>query len=245
MAVSTGAALAGGALLGSGLLGGGKQAGTVKTKNSGSFDQNQTVTPFQQSYYTDLLSRAQGAVNNPYQGPTLGAPAANQLADTINGRYLNPASNPALSDYVNDALGLVRSNFAGQVGGPAGQNLGNSGYQEMLARTLSNTALPIYANAYSQERQNQLNAAQLAPSVDSANRLSPFSPLLAYQQLISGNYGGTTSASGTSSGTNQQPYFNNPMAGALGGALAGGQIAGMFGGGASPAALLAGGMIPL
>jgi hypothetical protein len=226
MAVSTGAAIAGGALLGS--LNGSRKAGDI----------TQTSAPWeaQQPYLRDLFGRAQNTLNQGYGGQVLTPMASGQLADTIGGKYLDPAANPALQGYVNDALGLVKSQFAGQVGGPAGQNLGNSGYQEMLARTLANTALPIYANAYGQERQNQLAAAGGAPGFDAAGSTSPFAPLEAYQRLISGNYGGTVT----------QPFFNNPAAGALGGALAGGQIFKMLGGGGlSPAAALASGVAPL
>jgi hypothetical protein len=188
----------------------------------GTIDTNSSSSPWapQQPYLTDLFSRAQGAVNNPYSGPALSPAATGQLQDTINGKYLDPSLNPALQGYVNDALGLAKSQFAGQYGGPAGANLGNSGYQEMLTRTLANTALPIYANAYGQERQNQLQAAQAAPGIDTANRTSPFAPLLAYQQLIGGNYG--------SQGTQQQPFYQNQTATTLGGLAGAAGMAKMF-----------------
>ena len=204
----------GSAILGGGALGllgsrGSKQGNTTSTTVS---------TPWgpQQPYLTDLFYKAQGAANNGYSGPMLSPDATNQLGSTIRGDYLNPSSNPFLSNYVNDALGLVKSNFAGQYGGQAGQNLGNSGYQEMLTRTLANTALPIYANAYNSERQNQLMASQGAPAFDAANVSSPFTPLYAYRDLVGGNYGGTQTA--------QQPYFTNPLASAMGGALTGGML---------------------
>jgi hypothetical protein len=202
-----------------GMLGGSKKSGTQTS--------TQTSAPWevQQPYLKTLFSGAQNTLNNGYQGPMLAPGATNQLQDTISGKYLNPSSNPFLQNYVNDALGLAKSQFAGQYGGQAGGNLGNSGYQEMLMRTLGNVATNAYGNAYGQERQNQLQASQGAPSFDVANMQSPFAPLQAYQGLIGGNYGGTS--------TTQQPIYTNPAAGALGGALAGGQIFGMMGGGGS------------
>jgi membrane protease subunit (stomatin/prohibitin family) len=144
------------------------------------------------------------------------------LGNTIRGDYLNPSSNPFLQQSVNDALGLAKTQFAGQYGGQAGGNLGNSGYQEMLMRTLGNVATNAYSNAYGQERQNQLQATQLAPSMDLANVQAPFARWKEYSSLLQNNAGG---------GTQSQPYFTNPMGGALGGALAGGQLFGMMGGG--------------
>jgi hypothetical protein len=214
MAIGTGAAILGGAALGA--LGGSKKSGSVSS--------TQTSAPWgmQQAYLMDSFQKANAAANNPYRGQMLSSAGTGQLGDTIRGQYLDPSSNPFLGRYVNDALGQVKSQFAGQYGGQAGSNLGNSGYQEMLARTLANTALPIYANAYGQERQNQLQAAGLASEVDRANMTNPFAPLAAYHQIVGGNYGGTA--------TTNQPYFTNPIGGALGGALAGGQLAGLFGG---------------
>jgi hypothetical protein len=90
-------------------------------------------------------------------------------------------------------------------------------------------ATNAYGQAYNTERQNQLQATQLAPSMDYANLQalggvgaqqearaqsqynSPWSNLQAYQALISGQGGGTTQG--------QSPYFTNPLAGALGLAL--------------------------
>jgi hypothetical protein len=216
MAVSSGAAMLGGAALG--MLGGSKKSGTQTAT------QNSAPWAPQQSYLRSLFGGARNVLNNQgYKGPMLAPGATDQLQDTISGQYLNPSSNPFLRQSVNDALGLAKTQFAGQYGGQAGGNLGNSGYQEMLMRTLGNVATNAYGNAYGQERQNQLQASQVAPSFDVANMQSPFAPLQAYQGLVGGNYGGSS--------TTSQPTYTNPAAGALGGALAGGQLFGMMGGG--------------
>ena len=228
-----------------------------------------------QPYLTDLFGQAQSQANrtpfdyaaSPYtaQAQNLTAQKAldpnslvgqsqGLLGNTISGQYLSPDSNPYLKASVQDALGLAGSAFAKQYGGPAGQNLGNSGYQEALARGLGATATNAYSNAYNTERQNQLQATQLAPSMDYANLQalggvgaqqearaqsqynSPFQNLQAYQQLISGQGGGTTQG--------QSPYFTNPLANALGlgiGGLAlynGLGAAGLFGGGAAASGAL-------
>jgi hypothetical protein len=208
MAVSTGTAILGAAGIGA-LAGGSKKSGSTQTNVV------QDTSPWepQQGYLQGLMSNAYDVYSKPqyqYNGPKVAGDATRTLQGTLRGDYLTPDSNPFLGQYVNDALGLVKSNFAGQYGGQAGANLGNSGYQEMLTRTLANTALPIYANAYSQERQNQLNATQMASAMDEANVRAPFAPQRAYQQIVGQNYG--------SSGTQQtqQPYFTNPLATAMG-----------------------------
>jgi hypothetical protein len=167
------------------------------------------------------MLRAQQALNPN----SLTNQAQGQLRSTIAGNYLTPDSNPYLKASVQDALGLAGSSFASQYGGQAGSNLGNSGYQEGLARTLGNVATNAYSSAYGQERQNQLNSLQMAPSLDYANinQLAqagqyPWQQLQNYQQGISGNYGGQST----------QPYFTNPFSTALGAGLAGGTLYSMF-----------------
>lgn len=211
MAVGTGTAILGSAALG--MLGG--------SKKSGSSTSTQSSAPWVgvQPYLGGLYQGSRNAVlRNAGSAFPLFDQGAEQIGSTVRGDYLNPSSNPFLQNYVNDALGQVKSQFAGQYGGQAGGNLGNSGYQEMLTRTLANTALPIYANAYNTERQNQLQASQLAPQL-------AYQPLREYSAALQNAPGGTS--------TTSQPFFTNPVAGALGGALAGGQLAGMMGGGQS------------
>lgn len=184
------------------------------------------------------------------QGSPLISSAQNNLTDTLNGKYLDPSSNPYLSGAVNDALGQARSAFTGMYGGANGNNINNSGFQEGLTRTLANTALPMYANAYQSGRQNQMQAAQLAPNVASQDLLNigalqsagqntdlynqaaanqPWNNLAKYGQAVTGNYGSV----------NQGQMFSNPMAQAMGMGLGGlalynaGTGAGLWGGGAA------------
>lgn len=191
---------------------GGLASGAMARKG-GSTSSVQNSAPWTgvQPYLVGLYKGSRNAVlRNHESAAPLFDVGANQVAATARGDYLNPASNPFLQNYVSDALGQVKSSFAGQYGGAAGGNLGNSGYQEMLTRTLANTALPIYANAYNTERQNQLNAAQLAPDLS-------YQPLREYSAALQNAPGGQS--------TTTTPFFTNPMAGAVGGGLLGMQIA--------------------
>jgi hypothetical protein len=213
MAVSTGTAILGAA--GIGALGG-KKGGTV-TQNSGPWSEAQP-------YFRDLFARANTQSYTPGQAEALAKERAldpnsltrqaqGQLGQTLSGQYLSPDSNPFLRSSVQDALGLAGSAFAKQYGGAAGQNLGNTGYQEALARGLGAAATNAYSDAYGRERQNQLNAMQLAPSIGFAdiNQLSsaeqmPWQRLQGLQSVLSSANGGTT----------QTPYFQNPLATAMG-----------------------------
>lgn len=201
----------------------------------------------QQSPYT--LQAQQAMVQRAQDPNSLIGRSQSQLSSTIAGNYLSPETNPFFKSAVEDALGLAGSAFAKQYGGAAGGNLGNSGYQEGLTRTLGQLATNAYAGEYGRERQNQLNALQLAPAfqnadigqlaqvgaLEEARRQAeldaPFNQLRQYQGLISGQPGGTTSG--------QQPYFSNPLANALGLGLGGVGLynglgaAGLFGGGSA------------
>jgi hypothetical protein len=146
------------------------------------------------------------------------------LGNTISGQYLNPSTNPAFAGAVSDALGQAKSAFAGQYGGNAGSNLSNSGYQEGLARNLGAVATNAYANQYTQERQNQMNAMQMAPAMDFANinqlagvgAAQDNAPWQQYQRLQ-----GILSGAGGGQGTQQTPYYTNPFSTMMGGALGG------------------------
>jgi hypothetical protein len=205
----------------------------------GPYDYVGNQSPLTQQAQSLMAQRAQDP--NSITGKTMGV-----LGDTISGKYLDPNSNPYLKASVQDALGMAGSTFAGQYGGAAGQNLGNSGYQEALARGLGATATNAYANAYGAERQNQLNAMQMAPSLGNldASQLgavgaqqealqqqqfqSPWENLARYQSTLAQAPGGSS--------TTQSPYFTNPLATAMGMGLGGLSLyngmnqAGLFGG---------------
>ncbi|WP_434132197.1 Hint domain-containing protein [Sporomusa sphaeroides] len=92
------------------------------------------------------------------------------LTDTINGKFLDPNSNPYLSQYYDQAASKVRSTLADNndyVNSQFNQRglYNSSARQEALqkqsdnaADTMADMATNIYGGAYTAERQNQMNA---------------------------------------------------------------------------------------
>lgn len=201
--------------LGGGLKGlFGTSQGTVPFTNTTTTSPWAALSP----YLTSGFTNAQNIYNQGAQQGSLFNQAQDLTGRTLAGDYLNPSSNPNLKASVEDALGLARSSFAGQYGGAAGSNLGNSGYQEALGRALGATATNAYSNAYQQERQNQLASIPFAASLPYANLQGYMGALTPGLQF------------GTSETHGEQPYFQNNTATTLG-ALAGGLGAfKMFGG---------------
>lgn len=219
--------------------------------------------PYSGPYVADQSANTKQAIDLQAQRGLNGSPLTSayqqNLTDTLNGKYLDPSSNPYLSGAVNDALGQAKSQFLGLYGGAAGNNVNNTGFQEGLTRNLANTALPIYAGAYQNARQNQIQAAALAPNaiaqdyqninaVGQAGQAqdayqqslvnaqqqafnAPWQNLQNYMGIINGNYGQNSSGS--------NPYFTNPLANAMGLATGGlglynaGTTAGLWGGGSA------------
>jgi len=146
-----------------------------------------------QPYLTDLLQRGQSTTNNPfsfYNGDTVagfspeqemgfnlgtqralsGSPTLNaanrNITSTLNGDYLNPSSNPYLKGTVDQALGDVQTRVNSQFNN---NNFGSSAHQETLARDLGNQANSLYGQNYTNERNNQLNAAGQAGGLAGAD----------------------------------------------------------------------------
>jgi hypothetical protein len=247
MAVSTGTAILGAAGIGAlGGMFGGKGGNTTTVQNSEPwsglkpyltgtlYPKAQTalntqptigsVSPLTQQYQSLMANRATS-------GSPLDAAAQQNNLATLQGNYLSPDSNPYLRDSVEDALGMARSSINSQFGG---DNFGNSAHQEWLGRGLGSVATNAYMQNYQQERQRQLGAQALAPTLanqdytnlnalgqvgqqqdarSQAEADAPWTALQRFQQLISGQGGGTSST--------QTPYFTNPMANALGFGLGG------------------------
>jgi hypothetical protein len=155
------------------------------SSGGGSQKSTTTSTPWSgvQPYLTDLLKTGQDITKRPYEfyngdtvagfapeqemgfnlgtqramagSPTLDA-ANRNITSTLNGDYLNPASNPYLQANVgqamNDVTGRVNSQFNNN-------NFGGSAHQETLTRNLGDVANNMYGENYARERGNQLNAA--------------------------------------------------------------------------------------
>ncbi len=216
---------------------------------------NQSQQPALAGQSWNTVASQNMTANRALSGNPLNPAAQNGLLSTINGSYLSPDSNPYLKSSVNDALGLAKSQINGQF---TGDNYGNSAHQEWLARGLGTAATNAYANNYQNERNRQMAAIGQAPlqaasdytdlgqlgqvgaAQDTRNQAvtdSPWAQLQKYQQLVSGQGGGSSQSS--------NPYFTNPAANALGlGAGALGiygmaQGAGLLGGATSLAAPMA------
>jgi len=177
--------------------GGGGTTTTTSTQNQ---NQNVNMGPWQpqQDYLKNLFSGASNLWANygiqPYTGQTVapltGAqnqglnnivqtasngspllPASNELAlDTINGKFLNPQTNPYLNDTFNAASDAVTRAYqtatapqtssameaAGRYGsGAYGQMVSQN--ERNLGTTLGNLGTNIFGTNYQNERQNQLN----------------------------------------------------------------------------------------
>lgn len=183
---------------------------------------------------------AQGNLSQTLNGSFLNSnPYLDQMA--------NAANNSTIRQYQSAIAPGISSNFEanGRYGSGSMANAQSQAQQD-LATQLGNTNASIYGNNYENERQNQIRAAALAPGVDAGiytpaqmlsgvggqiqsqdqaniqgdinrfnyNQNLPWDQLARYQQMIQGNYGGTS--------TTTQPYYQNSMAGGLGGAVAGG-----------------------
>ena len=180
--------------------------------------------------------------------------ANRSLSDTINGKYLTADSNPYLKGAVDQALGGVQSQVNSQF---AGNNYGSTAHEQWLGQNLANTALPIYAQNYQNERNNQLQASMYAPGLVNSNianlnasgqqqqalnqnlndlGYNEYQTALGfpYQQLNTlGSALQATSGYGTTTGPN--PYQTNGLAAGLGGAATGAGLGTMLGGAANGA----------
>lgn len=255
MAVSTGTAILGSAGIGAaaGLLGNrGRQSGTVNTTGAAFSEPWWAVQP----YLQDAFSRGQTLLGQPAIGaqspytqqaiaeqarlatsPGLISSAQQELADTIGGRYLDPSTNPYLQaagqNAINQALAGVSSRFSGE-------NYGSSPNREWMTRAATEAVSPFYFGQYGQERGRQFAGLSMAPGLQFANVTglgqagaleearaqaevdAPWTQLARYRGLLTGVPGGSTTSQ------QQQPYFTNPWASALGGGLLGAQLYNQF-----------------
>ncbi|MHB1176066.1 MAG: hypothetical protein ACYCZJ_13185 [Sulfuriferula sp.] len=138
----------------------------------------QTVAGLNQDQNTAFSMVRNRATNgSPVQG------MANYDAyQTLQGKYLDPASNPWLSKTYNAAATDMKNNFnntvmpsvnstfslAGRYGSGAHQTAVNNA-QNTLGRELGNMGTQIYGTNYGNERQNQMATMQAAPGLASAD----------------------------------------------------------------------------
>lgn len=136
---------------------------------------NQQVAPFnatQNQAFGDIMNTAGGVA--PYTGATLG-----NLTATEQGQYLDPSSNPWLRGTYDQAAQAMSDQYKYATAPSlmaAAQGVGGTtqgtGYQDssMLARyelgqNLANLGNRIYGGNYQAERGNQIQAANMMPSV--------------------------------------------------------------------------------
>jgi hypothetical protein len=210
-------------------------------------DQIAPLSPEQQYGLSGTTARAiQGSPNNL-------AAQGNNL-NTLMGAYMSPDSNPWLKQNVDTALGDVQSRVNSQFNN---NNFGSSAHQETLTRNLGQTAAGMYGSNYDQERGRQMQASALAPTLaetdyrdlqaltgvgdvrrglaqdylNQANGL--FNNATGYPQQQLDNYGRAVGL-GMGVGSNQtstspNPYQSSPIAGAIGGGMAGYSLGPMLG----------------
>lgn len=177
--------------------------------------------------------------------PTLNA-ANNNITGTLNGNYLSPDSNPWLKGTVNQSLNDVQTRINSQFNN---NNFGSSAHQETLQRGLADQANNLYGQNYANERNNQLQAATQAIGLAGADYQDAnyLQGIGAQRQALANQYLGNSSTQfnnaanwpydqlarygdvvragqgvgGTTTTTAPNPNQSSPLAGALGGGLAG------------------------
>lgn len=185
--------------------------------------------------------------------PTLNA--ANQnITDTLNGNYLSPDSNPYFKGTVDQTLGDVQTRVNSQFNN---SNFGGSAHQELLSRSLGSVANDMYSGNYQNERSRQLQASTQAPTLANADYMDsqylqgvgaqrqglaqsyltdakntfdqaanfPYTQLNRYGDVVRAGQG----VGGTTTTTGSVNQASSPVAGALGGGLAGYGIASQLG----------------
>lgn len=120
---------------------------------------------YQGQTYADFSPESLQAMNMTSQRALNGSPInkANQglLTDTLNGKYLDPATNPYLKGTYDQASQSVQGTLNSQFG--QGGRYGSGLNQQTLGNSLGNLANNIYGGNYQQERTRQMGASALAP----------------------------------------------------------------------------------
>ncbi|WP_333985486.1 hypothetical protein [Burkholderia orbicola] len=184
-------------------------------------------------------------LSNPYM-----TGMANAAADAITRNYQNAVAPQITSQMegagrygsgaMMNAQGQAQQDLATQLGNSM-NNLYGGMYQQNLSGMLQGAQ--GLSNNYSTAAQQQLAGASMSPNVvnsinsaisnlynmggnqqalQQAQISAPWQQLGNYSNLIQGQYGGTSSTS--------QPYYSNPLTGALGGAMGGAALGGMVAG---------------
>lgn len=138
------------------------------------------------------LNNTIGMGNSANPGVTA---AGTNLTDTLNGKYLDPSTNPYLDDTYNAAANAVTRQYqtatAPQTAGAmeAAGRYGSGAYNNQvknnqldLGTSLNNLATNIYGGNYQNERQNQVADTGQAGAVNQAQYINPTAALTAGNQ---------------------------------------------------------------
>ncbi len=235
---------------------------------------NQPYTPYTGQRIAGMTAQNMAGLNAIQNRSIYGSPEENaardQFTNTLSGAYMSPDSNPYLKANVDAAMGQAASRVNSQF---SGSNYGTTANQEVLARTLGETAGQMYGQNYSNERDQQARMASLLPQYqgidynnaqqllgvgdiyrqENQNALNQsYGDFLQQQQypfqqldVLSNSIKGATGGGGTTTTSAPNPYQVNKTANAVGGALAGGSLAGMFGSQYAPYGAAGGGLLGL
>lgn len=214
-----------GALIGGGLgaVGGGSRpAGSTTSTTAGTSSSVQDLPDWLKPYVVGNLNAATG-VRNGLDTSGIFSSATPELLKTINGGYLTPGSNPYLDQVYNHAAGLVGAGVDSRF--EASGRYGSNAHAGSVAEALSGLAGNLYGGAYNAERGRQTTAELAAPTYGTGTESAALYPYLAYSGLIPN----LRTATGSTTGSETTPYFNNPMGNAASGALLGGILGGKGG----------------
>jgi len=118
-----------------------------------------TYVPFSGQTEAALQLQEQRALaGNPLLGST-----QQEIQNILSGQYLDPTTNPYLQQTFQRAAGDVQSQLGSMFA--KGGRYGSAALAETAGRRMGDLASQIYGGAYQQERQRQLQAAQLAPAL--------------------------------------------------------------------------------
>lgn len=150
-----------------------QQAQNLYRSGGPSYFPGQTVAPFAPATQQGLST----ITNLATQGGQLTPAASSELLGTIQGRGINPflgqaaqaATAPLFEQFQQETIPTLQSIFArsGGTGGSA-EGFGAERAATALGRGVSEQAANLAYQSANQERQNQLNALALAPSLDAA-----------------------------------------------------------------------------
>lgn len=196
------------ALLGAGI--GGLLGGTSGSKPAGTTTTVQDIPDWLKPYVTSNLNMAAGARDKLLAGSNVTDAATPEYLKTVNGAYLDPSTNPWLDATYKHAAGLVGAGVDSRF--ESAGRYGSGAHQGVLQEGFNNLATSLFGGNYQAERARQSAAITGAPAFDTSAASAKLAPYTDYASLFPNTRSTTT------------PYFTNPGAGILGGALAGGSI---------------------